>query len=188
MEKLFNSIDSSQLWEQRKSEIEARVNELLNNYPNYDSLVPLIKEISQEALWNTYSPEKKQDIINSEEKIKQHSVFLNTLPEFRYALETIHRSTKYNEDATNELLSHENAHMNVAEIEGLKGIGYSITPYKRPSGFKGYWAMAWVEKPPSDWTEEKIKDVYTKINEAPIIYDESGKLSQFDKNAIEKLN
>ena len=187
MEELFNAINLPEQWEKRKSEIESRINELFSNSPDREVLTPLVKEIAQEHLWSTFSYEQKQKILHTEEKIKEYSVFLNTLTEFRYALEVVNRLEKYEENMIDRFLSHENAHMNIAEKYGLKGIGYSITPYKNPSGFKGFWAMTWTEKTPSNWTDEKIKEVYTKINEAPIIYDENGRLSELDSDSIDDL-
>ena len=190
-------------WESKKELIKNRLIQLCKQPPSYEELSPLFEATSSIALWNIYSKEKKNQIKKAENVLENFSVQLYSLPELRYGMEEITRlmfdNSFHTPESLNKIMSsdniikdiesdlaHENAHMNIAESLGVKGKMYLIIPYTRWGGLSSSY-MAVIEKFPDHWSLEKSIDVGIKMNEAPEVYDEQGKLSEFDKNEIEKL-
>ncbi len=214
MEKIPNfSEEIATEWEAKKEFIKNKLISLCEEPPEYDLIKPLLEITSGDTLWNTYSEDKKNEIRKAEETLKRFSVEMYSLPELRYGVEEFarlkymslsripisHDVSSYNQEYLDELvygersqerikgkMAHENAHMNAAETLGVEGKMYSIIPYSERGSLQGAYATV-IEKYPDHWSLEKAIEVGIKINEAPETYDEQGKLSEFDRNEIERL-
>ncbi len=131
------------------------------------------------------TPEEEEEYKALKAKREKSGLIVKTLPEFRYALESL---GIYSPEQVADILSHENAHANKMETLGVKFMGYEIVVFKKENGKGGLMFIAISDEFPIDWDIEKKKGVHKKIANAPEEYESSHPLSSFDKAMIDRLS
>lgn len=121
---------------------------------------------------------RQDDAIRLGNILSASTVTVTTLWEFKFVLEQIFSR----KDQVDHMLSHENAHGNMAEIVGATHTGYCICFSKGPKGFIfNIYTELWY---PESWRDKNL-DLKIKIYGAPGEYGNTISNSDFER--IEKL-
>lgn len=147
-----------------EADIKNKVKEAISNAPEL--------ELIQLMSLHDKNKEKAGQLLD------KSTVIAGNLKEFRLILKNLGLSKEDIEDQ----LAHENAHANKAESLDSKHLDYRVTILRGKNGeylFQPY-ARIFI---PEDWSEEKIKEVWTKIARAPEEY--GNKMSPSDIEMID---
>ena len=128
--------------------------------------------------------EEDQEYKSLENKINEVGLLVQTLPEFRYALECLNIFSPHQ---ITDIISHENAHANKAESLGVGFRGYKIIIFKRADGKGSVKIMAGFDEMPVDWSREKKREVNKQISYAPEEYESKDPLSSGDNATINRM-
>ncbi len=144
---------------------------------DFEEAQEIIEKI--DALSNTPGKRSKEiDILRG--RLRNSSVTVETLPEFRILLELVFGVDS--PDVQNAL-EHENAHANVVQQEGAIFTGYSLLVAK--DGEEYNFLPGTDYETPKRWSVKKREDVYERILNAPNKY--GNELSESDRIRLSKL-
>jgi len=177
----FNLEQINNDWEQKKSEIDQKIEVLdkkrfaYKDYLQLQQYIENIEGLTQDQLFHA----RLLDIIQKRSILK-----LETLPEFKYALEKLPNTSK---EWRTEMLAHENAHANVADKLGVEHFDYSLIFLEGKDEEKLYIPQASHINPEmiEGWTKQRQNEANLEITQAPEVY--GGRLSESDKKEIEKI-
>lgn len=177
MEKVPNA------FELKKKEIDTKIDYLLENHATRKEFFLILESIKE--LSNSYGEPIDENVREELDKVlnkfEKTTIKLDSLPEFSYALEKISNLPK---KLVQEVVAHENAHINKAEELGAKDVGYVIGVFKHENGKIAIFPLAWhIFNKEKGYSKEEIRQISIQISEAPKIYGE--KLSPRD---IAKIN
>lgn len=153
---------------------------LSNQHNNLEALRQEIYDRMNEILANPLSEEDLEKL--SDDEIKNASLQVQTLPEFHIALQVLAEKGVPREVLL-DMLEHENAHANIAEVLDVNFQGYRIIPVSHHDG-ASLQPQVRIGLP-DDWSQEKREQVLREIIMAPDVYGNS--LSEFDKKDLEDL-
>lgn len=160
----------------RKMEINSRVDFLTKNqYSEIDfyKIYNRIKIVEDDT-------ENIDELRKLEKEFEKTALFLETLPEFDYALNALNLPG----DTIKDVVEHENAHANKAEELKANEVKYGIGFMRKANGEKAILPFVYhkISGEKEGWSEERQKDANQKITQAPEEY--GNKLSPSD---IKKL-
>lgn len=160
-----------------KESVSKRLDAVKAKAITFDEARETIEQI--DALSNTPGKRSKQ-IDALRETLRNSSVTVETLPEFRALLELV-----FGVDSPDvqETLAHENAHANVVQQENAIFTGYSLLVAK--DGEEYNFLPGTDYETPKGWSVKKRTEVYGKILNAPDEY--GNELSETDKLRLSKL-
>lgn len=125
MEKMKNPIE--EIRDHLRKIVEEKQSQLISKR-EFRSLEDRLFQLTEK---NDLTDAEKEELNKMIEKRDDVIVRVGTLPEFRILLEEIYNNQKIpylkDKQEINDLLEHENAHGNVADIEGVANAGYSFT-------------------------------------------------------------
>lgn len=146
-------------------EIRQRVLKAIHDAPDSE----LIRELSLDK-------NNKEKI---EEILAKSSVSVESLYDYRLVLNAL----ELPKEEIDDILSHENAHANKAEVVGAKHLDYGITIMKNNKGGYTYqpYSSLYI---PKEWEEGKVRDAWEKIATAPEEY--KNKMSKEDIQMLQE--
>jgi hypothetical protein len=169
-------------WETRKLELSR----LVSKYQQQALLDYVYEEAEREykevAEGSYRGPLLNNEVIKKYQEIKDRVLLqVETLPEFNYILSLL---KKPGIDVST-IAAHENAHANVADVEGAEHGGYNVVFLKDLDGDPVYIFQARVGYPLELLMSENLDEVRKKIIQAPEKYGET--LSESDKEDLERI-
>ncbi|NTV44079.1 MAG: hypothetical protein HGA67_00070 [Candidatus Yonathbacteria bacterium] len=131
--------------------------------------------------WDQYSETTKDEHAEEvKEIVSQATVFVETLPEFRRALELL----SFDDTSLLDTLVHENAHGNKADELGAEHQGYKIILINNGDGRFAAQPQSYIYIP-DEWAQEKQDATLNEIYKAPEA--QGNALSPDDKEKLDGL-
>jgi len=167
--------DSSSIVEQMRKEMRSRVKQARNNPITRDRLQQLEEQFNK--LYKNFIGRGVQDQGDIEEDIKlvtelkEHCAVADNLVEFRMVLEEVFSniSEQYRKKVVEDILSHENAHVNSGEASGHKFDGYAVLFIQSQFSIETTQPFCVIDPDPS-WGAREFLERHLYVTIAPATY------------------
>lgn len=117
-------------WEILQDQISKRIDFLDKNCLEESEFDIIAKELNLLDKYENLTEKEEQQMVSLESKLEATSLEVKTLPEFKFALERLGLDSQL----IDNVVAHENAHLNKAEILDAKPIGFMVAFYKKSNG------------------------------------------------------
>jgi hypothetical protein len=143
----------------------------------YNLLLNEYKALQQKIINDTDSAEEFRRASDIKDFFDENTLIIQTLPEFKFAMEYI----GFSNNALLDTIEHENAHGNMAESVGAEHHGYNLIFQRNEQGKLVVQPQAIIYIP-DEWSKEDQENANYDITIAPEVYGNS--LSDGDREDL----